>query len=81
MDNYAKLLQVVADLFRVDSKTLNDNSSQDSLRNWDSIGTVSLVSELEQVFGVRFDVLEVQDLKNIGIIKSVLAEKGIAFPS
>lgn len=79
MSNQAKLLQVIADLFQVDPASLSDNSSQDNVPNWDSLGMVNLVSELEQVFHVQFDILEVQDLKNVGLIKSLLIEKGIAF--
>jgi acyl carrier protein len=79
MDNDAKLRQVFADLFGIDPGELNDESSQDSIPNWDSLGMVNLVSELEQAFDVQFDLLEIADFKNIGIVKSILMEKGISF--
>jgi acyl carrier protein len=79
MDNDAKLRQVFADLFNIDAGELNDQSSQDTIPNWDSLGMVNLVSELEQAFDVQFDLMEIADFKNIGIIKSILMEKGISF--
>lgn len=71
----------MAELFRVDPASLHEDSSQDNIPNWDSLGMINLVTELEQVFKIRFDVLEVQDLKNIRLIKTILTEKGIIFES
>ncbi|GEM_PF-489534 len=81
MNNTSKLFEVFSSLFKVDPRDLNDESSSDTIPNWDSMGMVNLVVELEQVFGVQFDLLEIADFKNIGIIKSILAEKGIQFES
>jgi acyl carrier protein len=81
MSNNEKLLQVFGQLFGVDPKELNDGSSQDTIPNWDSMGMVHLVAELEQVFEVQFELLEIAEFRNIGIIKSILAEKGIEFES
>jgi len=79
MNNTEKLYKVVADLFRVEPAELNEDSSQDTIPNWDSLGMVNLISELEQTFGVEFDLLEIADFKTVGIIKSTLADKGVEF--
>ena len=79
MTNQHKLLQAAADVFGCDPATLNDESSQENVPKWDSLGMVNLVAELESVFEVQFDIMEIADFHNIGIIKSVLAEKGIRF--
>jgi acyl carrier protein len=81
MSNTSKLFEVFSHLFKVDPSELSDESSSDTIPSWDSLGMVNLVVELEQVFGVQFDLLEIADFKNIGIIKSILAEKGIPFES
>lgn len=80
MDNNEKLIGVVAKLFRVAPETVNDASSPGTIRRWDSFGTIRLVDDLEKCFGVRFETLEVQDLKSVGAIRSCLAKKGISFP-
>lgn len=79
MNNEQKLLQAVADVFQLDVAAVNDESSQDSIPKWDSLGIVNLVAELEQVFGIQFDILEIADFRNVAIIKSILMEKGIRF--
>ena len=79
MSNTLKLYQVIADVFQVDVSDVDDESSQDTIPKWDSLGMVALVGELEQAFGVQFDILEIVDFRNVGIIKTILSEKGIAF--
>ena len=73
------MLKAVADVFGVDPNALDDKSSQENIPKWDSLAMVSLVAELEAVFEVQFDIMEIADFHNIGIIKSVLTEKGIHF--
>ncbi len=77
--NGERLLQAVADALKVDVASVDKNSSQDTLEGWDSLGMINLVAELERVFEVQFDILEISDFRNISIIKSILAEKGIRF--
>lgn len=79
MDNQNKLFQVFADVLEVDIAKLDEQSSPDTITNWDSLAMVNLVCELEQTFGVSFDILEIADFRNIGIVKSVLVEKGVVF--
>ena len=43
------------------------------------IGMVNLITELEQVFEVSFDILEMAEMHNLEIIKTILSEKGVAF--
>ena len=79
MSNQQKLYQAVANVFQVDVQTVSDASSQDTIAKWDSLGMLNLVAELEEEFAVQFDILEIADFRSVGIIKTILAEKGIAF--
>lgn len=79
MTNQQKLYQAVADVFQVDVDTITDESSQDTIPKWDSLGMINLVTELERVFAVQFDILEMADFRNVAIIKSILGEKGVVF--
>ena len=79
MNNEQKLFQAIADVFQVDVATVSVSSSPDTIPKWDSLGIVHLVTELEQAFGVEFDILEIADFRNVAIIKSILAEKGVRF--
>jgi acyl carrier protein len=79
MTNQEKLCQAIADVLQVDVASVSDGSSPDTLPSWDSLAVVSLVSELEAVFDVKFDILEIADFRSVLIIKTILMEKGVAF--
>lgn len=77
MNNQQKLFQVLADVFNVDVRYLDEASSPDSVPGWDSLAIVTLVVELEAAFGVQFDILEIANFNNVNIIISALKEKGV----
>jgi acyl carrier protein len=79
MDNRQKLLSSIAEVLNLDVSDVSEESSPDSLPSWDSLATINLISELEQVFAVEFDISEIADFRTVGIIKAILAEKGIQF--
>lgn len=81
MSNQDKLHQIISDLFEVPLDTLNDDSSADSIERWDSLGIIDLISQIENEFSVKFELMEVEELKTIGIIKAILEEKGVSFSS
>ncbi len=79
MSNQNKLFKALADILMIDVESLNDNSSSDTISNWDSQAIISLVCELEEVFGIEFDILEIAEIRNVEMIKNMLEEKGIIF--
>ena len=79
MNNQQRLYNVFSSLFDVPPAEVNDNLSQDHVERWDSFGTVNLVAELEREFNVRFDLMEISDFKTVGIVRTILTEKGILF--
>ncbi len=79
MDNREKLFTAVAGIFNVDPASISEKSSPDTVPGWDSLAMVNLVAELEQVFDVQFDILEIADFHNVEIIRTILADKGVSF--
>ncbi|MBF0197901.1 MAG: acyl carrier protein [Planctomycetes bacterium] len=79
MSHWQKLTEIMGDLFSEDPASLSESSSQDDIEKWDSMGTIDLIAQLEKEFSVSFNLLEVEDLKTIGIIKASLEEKGVDF--
>ena len=58
---------------------INKDSSSDTLDGWDSLGMVYVITELEQIFKVKFDIFEIADLQNIKIIIKTLEKKSVNF--
>jgi acyl carrier protein len=73
------LFRIVADVFSLPISEISDASSQDTIEQWDSLGMINLVGELEMSFDVQFDLTEIAILKNIAIIRTILSEKGVNF--
>lgn len=74
-----QLFRVFADVLKVEIASVTEASSPETIPNWDSLATVNLVAELEQAFGVQFDILEIVEFHSVAIVKSILMEKGVAF--
>jgi len=79
MDNWRKLIESIASILDVPVGSIDALSSQDTIEGWNSMAMVNLVTELEALFEVEFDILEIAEFHNVEIIKLVLIEKGIEF--
>ena len=79
MTNLEKLIESVAGALGIPADCIDMNSNQDSVEKWDSLAMVNLVTELETIYGVQFDILEIADFHSVEIIKLILIEKGISF--
>ena len=79
MNNCVKLILAISGVLNVPVDIINDDSDQDSLPGWDSLAMVNLVMELETIFDISFDLLEIAEFKSVRIIKLFLEEKGVSF--
>jgi len=79
MNNYNKLRQLIANVFEVNIEEVNENSSKDSLDNWDSIHQMNLVFALEEEFEIQLSDEDAIQLLNFQLIKIILEDKGVKF--
>jgi acyl carrier protein len=79
MNNHEKLILAISDVLNLPVDIINDDSDKDSLPGWDSLAMVNLVMELETIFDISFDLLEIAEFKSVRIIKLFLEEKGVSF--
>ncbi|MCI0650276.1 MAG: acyl carrier protein [Planctomycetes bacterium] len=75
-----EIKEVIAAVFRVDRTLIAANASPDSIPAWDSLGHLQLIQALEQRFGVRFQLREIQTMDTLSNIEAILARK-LATPS
>jgi len=66
---------VAADVFGVDPRSLNASSSPEQVEAWDSVQHLNLVLALESKYGVAFEPEEMEELKNLGQIATLVAAK------
>ena len=69
-----RIKEVMSAVFEVDIDAINEESSQDSIENWESIKTLDLIVALEEEFGVTIPLEEVGNMTNFKYIKLMIEE-------
>ena len=67
---------VVARLFGVPRHSVTDATSNASVSAWDSLNHVTLILELEEVFGVSLSAEDALAMTDVGAIKRILRSHG-----
>jgi acyl carrier protein len=56
MSNLNKYNQCFISSFSLDESAFENNIEYNSIPEWDSIGHMSLIAELEEIFGISMDI-------------------------
>tara|TARA_B100000029_G_scaffold188604_1_gene186163 strand:+ start:675 stop:914 length:240 start_codon:yes stop_codon:yes gene_type:complete len=72
-----KLVQIIANVFNVEPSRINDETSPENLEEWDSFNFYVLLDEVENGFGIKFDLDETLDIKKIKDLKKILVNHGV----
>ncbi len=70
-----KLKSVMASVFNIKQREINEKSSTDNIKSWDSLKHINLVCALEDEFKVRFSHKEIGGMINFKIINLLLSQK------
>lgn len=73
-----QLMEVFAEEFAVPASELSDESSPDTVEQWDSLAAMRLVAAIEETFDVRLTTGEIMKMRTIGIARNVLRGKGVS---
>ena len=71
----SKTIEIVSRQFSLAKEEITDSTNPDDVENWDSLSHVSLVSELESTFQVRFEIEEIMEMENVGAMAQLVARK------
>ena len=64
-------------MFNVDPSRINDETGPENLEEWDSFNFYVLLDEIENGFGIKFDLDETLEIKKIGDIKKIFERHGV----
>jgi acyl carrier protein len=70
-----RLLLLLIEFFDLPTGTRPDAIKQDLLPVWDSLAMVQLITELEKVFSVSFDIAEIDRLRSYDEIQTALSRR------
>ena len=72
---FERLSEVFRDVFDDESIEVNENTTSADIEDWDSLEHISLMSAVEQEFGIRFSMGQIQSMKNVGeMVNIILAQ-------
>ena len=71
-----KLKSVIATVLNIDESRINEDSSIDTIEEWDSLRHMNLVLAIEEEFGVSIPDEEAAEITSYKLIKIVLEELG-----
>lgn len=70
---------VVSRVFGVDRHRIHDATSNTTLAEWDSLGHVNLILELEAVYDVSLSPDDALRMTNVALIKNLLQSRGVSW--
>ena len=79
MNNKEKYDQAFIDSFSIDTSVLGDGFEYNSIPEWDSIGHMSLISELEEVFDIMMEMDDIIDFSSYKKGSELIAKYGVEF--
>jgi acyl carrier protein len=78
-DNDATLKRTLGEVLGVSEASIDDETSMDTVENWDSLKHLNLVLAIEEKFDVSLTEEQSMEILSYPLIKAVLAEHGVAF--
>lgn len=77
--NRAEILQKVNEIFRDvfddDSLVIVESTTAEDIEDWDSLTHITLISEIEEAFSMRFSMKDVLGMKNVGEMLDILEKR------
>lgn len=72
---FEKLNEVFSDVFN-EEITVTAETTADDIDEWDSLTHITLISEVEDTFGMKFSMKDVLGMQNVGEMAEII-EKSI----
>ena len=72
-----KLKEILAKVLLIDESQISDAMSRKTVKEWDSMAHLMLVSEIESTFEVTMDDDDIMEIQTVSDIKKTLQKLGI----
>lgn len=70
-----KLTAIFHEVFNDNSIVLRDDMTAADVENWDSLTHMLMITKVEEVFGIKFKLKELNKLKMVGDLISIIESK------
>lgn len=72
------LAELFAEVLEIDPAELNDDSSPENVKQWDSLAAMKLVSAIEEKFKIQLSTKEIMKMSTIRLARKTLRSKKVA---
>jgi acyl carrier protein len=72
-----KLKEILAKVLLIDESKISDDMSRKTVKEWDSMAHLMLISEIESAFEVTMDDDDIMEIQTVADIKKTLQKLGI----
>lgn len=72
-----KLLDLIAETFSVNPKTLSDKTTRNDIEKWDSLNSLFLIDALEHEYEVTLSIDDVLEMSSVFQIRKILENHGV----
>jgi acyl carrier protein len=79
MENNQKLINSFQEALGLDTSSIVDSLTYQSVPEWDSISHMILISQLEEDFNVSLETDDVIDMSSFAKAREILAKHGVIF--
>jgi acyl carrier protein len=79
MKNKQKYDQAFIESFSIDESKLSDNLEYNTIPEWDSVGHMGLIAELEEAFDIEMEMDDIIDFSSYKKGFELIAKYGVEF--
>ncbi len=70
-----KVNEVLKDVLDLEDLVISDETTANDVDEWDSLNHISIISAIEDEFGISFNMTEVVNFQNVGDMVDKIMEK------
>lgn len=68
-----RLREILSDVLDLDPEQITDDFSRDDESGWDSMAHLRLITAIEQAFGLKFTMREIEEIRSYGDLRERVA--------
>lgn len=70
-----KIKKILTTVLKHEKFEMKDELQATEVEGWDSLSHITIISEIEEAFGIKFKLKELNKLKNIGSLIDIVQSK------
>jgi len=72
-----RLEKVIREVFPIEQDTIDENWTSDDIPDWDSVGHLNLIMEIEKAFDIKIEIEEMFEVEKLGDIIPILQKRNV----